>query len=61
MQKFACAGLQSQIKVEAARAARLQAEQARLEMEQRRDLELAEKELCASTLAEDALMELMDE
>ena len=52
------AALHTQCKAEEARATKLHAKHQRLDKEQRKALEEAEKQLCASTLTEEALMEL---
>ena len=57
----ACAGIHARLKGEAERGARLQGEHEQLEREQRKALEEAEKELCASTLQDEAAMELQKE
>ena len=57
----ACAEVRARLKGEAERGARLQDEHERLEREQRKALEEAERELCASTLQDEAAMELQKE
>ena len=55
------AALLAQCKAEEARATRLHAAHQHLDKEQRTALEEAEKQLCACTLTEEALMELQAE
>ncbi len=57
----ACAELRARLKGEAERGARLQDEHGELERVQRKALEEAEKQLCASTLQDEAAMELQKE
>lgn len=57
----ASAELCARLKGQTERGRRLQGEQAQLEREQRKALEEAEKELCASTLQDEAVRELQKE
>lgn len=52
------AALRAQWEAEEARATKLHATHQRLDVEQRKALEEAERQLCACTLTEEALMEL---
>ena len=58
---FSSAALHAQCEAEQARATNLHAKHQRLDVEQRKALEEAEKQLCACTLTEEALMELKAE